>query len=76
MATDNSSSNVIVPQPGFEDNDSDSDVGVASIGRHLETGVVPDAAMIHAIRKKRELAREMGVASVEYLPLSSRGGGK
>ncbi len=65
---------MIVPQSGSEDDDND--VGVASIGRHLETGMVPDAAMIHAIRKKRELAREMGVASVEYLPLSSRGGGK
>ena len=40
-----------------------------SVIEQLHVGVVPDAKMIHAIRKKRELARKMGVASVDYLPL-------
>lgn len=40
-----------------------------SVIEQLHVGVVPDARMIHAIRKKRELARKMGVVSVDYLPL-------
>lgn len=43
------------------------------LARHLSQGLVPDATMIHAIRKKREMARKMGVESVDYLPLKMGG---
>lgn len=35
----------------------------------LESGVIPDAAMIHAARKRRQLAREMGG---DYIPVEEQ----
>ena len=46
---------------------------MVSISGQLHQGMVPDATMIHAIRKKREMARKLGVESVEYLPLEKGG---
>lgn len=37
----------------------------------LESGVIPDAAMIHAARKRRQKAREQGVLSVIILILQT-----
>ena len=56
-----------------EDSDDDNEEGVVSINDHLHSGIVPDATMIHAIRKKREKARELGISSVDYLPLEKDG---
>ena len=34
-------------------------------GVYISVGVIPDAATIHAIRKKRQMAREQG----DFIPL-------
>ena len=41
---------------------------VVPLGERLNAGYLPDASMIHAIRKRREMARKLGV---DYLPLDS-----
>ena len=56
-----------------DDDDNEEEGCVASINDHLLSGMMPDAAVIHAIRKKRERARELGVPSVDYLPLEKDG---
>ena len=53
-----------------EEEEDDEDV---SISARLHAGMVPDATMIHSIKKKRELARNLGVDSVDYLPLEKGG---
>lgn len=66
---------MVVEHPSVLMDDEVEEEGVASVGHHLQSGMIPDATMIHAIRKKREMVREMGVASVDYIPLDNRKGG-
>lgn len=39
----------------------------------LQQGKIPDAAMIHAARKRRQRARELGTGGAEYVPLPGGG---
>ena len=39
------------------------------LGQRLSEGFIPDAATIHAVRKRRERARQLGVQGTEYIPL-------
>lgn len=39
------------------------------LGQRLSEGFIPDAATIHAVRKKRERARQLRVQGTEYIPL-------
>ena len=41
---------------------------IVPLGERLNAGYLPDASTIHAIRKRREMARKLGV---DYLPLDS-----
>ena len=62
----------IIEEEEMEQDASEEDEETV-LARHLSQGLVPDATMIHAVRKKREMARKLGVESVDYLPLKLGG---
>ena len=49
-----------------EESEEEEETREVPLVERLSTGYLPDATMIHAIRKKREMARKLGV---DYLPL-------
>lgn len=52
--------------------DSEEEGPTFSLAHRLSEGFIPDAATIHAARKKREMARKFGGPSADYLSLNSR----
>ena len=61
---------------GHEDDEEDEvaemDDTQRSVKLMLRSGVIPDSTMIHAARKRRQMAREMGVPG-DYVPLNNAG---
>jgi len=55
-----------VTMVGDEAEDSDEDDARAELARQIRKGAIPDAITIHAARKQREMARQLGG---DYLPL-------
>ncbi|CAF4441874.1 unnamed protein product [Rotaria sp. Silwood2] len=53
-----------------DDNDSTLDDTQRSVKVMLRSGVIPDSTMIHAARKRRQMAREMGVPG-DYMSLNT-----
>lgn len=45
-----------------ESSDDDQEEPLFSLAHRLKDGYIPDAHMIHAARKKREIARQLGTA--------------
>jgi len=60
------SSDEEVTMVGDEAEESDEEDARAELARQIRTGAIPDAITIHAARKQREMARQLGG---EYLPL-------
>ena len=61
----------------IDDNEEDDDIEEMdetqrSVKLMLRSGVIPDSTMIHAARKRRQMAREMGVPG-DFLPLDNTG---
>ncbi|CAF1071444.1 unnamed protein product [Adineta steineri] len=61
----------------FEGDDNDEDINELddtqrSVKLMLRSGVIPDSTMIHAARKRRQMAREMGVPD-DYISLNNTG---
>lgn len=58
------------PDSRQQSSDEESDGTPAPLlGKRLSEGFIPDAATIHAVRKKRERARQLGGRGAEYIPL-------
>ncbi len=55
------------------DEDSEGEGPTFSLAHRLSEGFIPDAATIHAARKKREMARKSGRQGTDFLSLDSRG---
>ena len=60
------SSDEEVTMAGDEAEESDEEDARAELARQIRTGAIPDAITIHAARKQREMARQLGG---DYLPL-------
>ena len=55
------------------DEGSEDEGPTVSLSHRLSEGFIPDAATIHAARKKREMARKLGSQPAEFLSLNSNG---
>ncbi|CAF1202534.1 unnamed protein product, partial [Rotaria sordida] len=59
----------------FEGNDDDDDTALDDTQRSvkvmLRSGVIPDSTMIHAARKRRQMAREMGGVPGDYISVNT-----
>lgn len=51
--------------------EEDSKEPLFSLSHRLSAGVIPDAAMVHAARKKREVMRKLGGQPQDYMPIDS-----
>lgn len=59
------------PTSRQESSEESEDDTSSSLTHRLSAGYIPDATTIHAVRKRRELARQKGGRSADYIPLEN-----